>query len=226
MDYKQQAAEAATALIREHMRIGFGAGATMAHMVAYLAAMKRKVDVYSSSGTTRKLLIQQGYQPKDITGVHALDLYFDGCDQFDQDLNALKSGAGIHTLEKLLASMATEFILVGDDSKYATQLTNRYPVVLEVLPMAKTFVRFTLHQLYPDAIITARNTVAGSELRTENGHCLLDIFFMEMPAASLLDRQLNDITGVVESSLFYNLASKAIIANAQGITIFQKKQLS
>lgn len=68
--------------------------------------------------------------------------------------------------------------------------------------------------------------MAGSELRTENGHCLLDIFFVEMPAPSLLDRQLNDLTGVVESSLFYNLASKAIIANAQGVTIFQKKRLA
>ena len=77
-------------------------------------------------------------------------MYFDGCDQFDKDLNALKSGGGIHTMEKLFASMAKEFILVGDDSKYAEQLTTTFPLVLEVLPQAMSFILAKLPFLFGD----------------------------------------------------------------------------
>jgi ribose 5-phosphate isomerase A len=77
----------------------------MVYMVQYLQEQNIQVQVYTSSATRQELL-QHGFAPGDIAGMACLDIYFDGCDQFDKNLNALKSGGGIHTMEKLLASMA------------------------------------------------------------------------------------------------------------------------
>ena len=71
-----------------------------------------------------------------IAAFKSIDIYFDGCDQLDSELNALKIGGGIHTQEKLLASMANEFILIGDESKLVQNFDNRFPVVIELLPQA------------------------------------------------------------------------------------------
>lgn len=222
MDLKQQAARAAVALINEKMVIGLGAGATMAYMVQYLQAQHINVELYSSSGATRELLAQHGFPVNDIANIAWLDLYFDGCDQFDRDLNAVKSGGGIHTMEKLLASMAKEFVLVGDESKYAETLTTKFPIVVEVLPQARSFVTAKLESLYQGLIMSYRQTPAGAFSLTENGNLLLDVFFTSLPALAQLNTQLKSVTGVVETSLFYNLATKAITAGADGINFFYK----
>lgn len=222
MDLKQQAAREAVTLIKDNMVIGLGAGATMAYMVQYLQEQCIKVQVYSSSSATRELLSGHGFVVNDAANIAHLDMYFDGCDQFDKDLNALKSGGGIHTMEKLLASMAKEFVLVGDASKYAEILTVKYPVVLEVLPQARSFVTAKLETLYHGVTMYYRKTSEDVFTLTENGNLLLDVFFKTLPALAQLNKQLKSITGVVETSLFYNLATKAIIAGADGIKFFTK----
>lgn len=227
MDLKQEAARAAVTLIKDGMIIGLGAGATMAFMVQYLQEQSTNVQLYSSSNATKELLVQKGFIVHDIANAAYLDLYFDGCDQFDKDLNALKSGGGIHTMEKLLASMAKEFVLVGDASKYAEALNVRFPVVLEVLPQAKAYVTEKIGALYKGLSLFYRETDAGAFTVTENGNLLLDVFFTSFPGLAMLNSQLKSITGVVETSLFYNLATKAITAGTDGIRIFtsDKNQL-
>lgn len=222
MNLKQQAASEAVTLIHDKMIIGLGAGATMAYMVEYLQEQNIHVQVYSSSADTREQLVQHGFTPGDIAGVTHLDIYFDGCDQFDKNLHALKSGGGIHTMEKLLASMAKEFILVGDESKYAETLSTKYPVVLEVLPQARSFVTMKLDSMYKDITMKYRQNAAGAFTLTENGNLLLDVWFTTLPALLELNRTLKTITGLVETSLFYNLATKAITAGEAGIKIFTR----
>lgn len=222
MHLKQQAAKAAVTLIKENMAIGLGAGATMAYMVQYLQKQPMNVQVYSSSAATRALLAQHGFAVNDTANIAGLDIYFDGCDQFDKDLNALKSGGGIHTAEKLLASMAKEFVLVGDASKYSEKLTTKFAVVLEILPQARSFVTAKLETSYQGLTMLYRKTAAGAFILTENGNLLLDVFFTSLPVLAQLNTQLKNVTGVVETSLFYNLATKAIIADAGGIKIFTK----
>jgi len=224
MDLKQQAAKEAVSFIKNGMVIGFGAGATMAYMVQYLQQENRKVQVYSSSAGTRELLAQHGFVIQDIAGTAYLDIYFDGCDQFDKDLNALKSGGGIHTMEKLLASMAREFVLVGDELKYADSLTTKYPVVLEVLPQAKSFVTTKLESLYQGLKLVYRENAPNDFVITENGNLLLDVWFTALPELRELNERLKSITGVVDTSLFYGLATKAITAGSDGIKIFTKEK--
>src|ERR1700731_4295417 len=119
-DFKKEAAGEAMKLIRADSTVGFGAGSTMANLIGLIredAALAASLQTLSSSFTTRQLLRQQGFSVQDSGSTTQMDFYFDGCDQFDRRLSALKSGGGVHTSEKVLAAMADEFILVGDAAK-------------------------------------------------------------------------------------------------------------
>src|SRR5664279_1975727 len=101
--------------LASHVIDGIGAGLTL--------------NVYTSSLQTQDFLEAAGIPVSDISKVDSLDQYFDGCDQIDHKLNALKSGSGIHTTEKILASMAKKFIIMADASKYVSKLESKTPLV-------------------------------------------------------------------------------------------------
>ncbi len=116
-DYKMEAAKAALQFIKPGQIIGVGAGSTIANLVGLLAAdsgLAASLTFATSSFKTAQLIIEKGLNIKAAEHLTRLDIYFDGCDQFDEQLNALKCGGGIHTSEKILASLADEFILLGD----------------------------------------------------------------------------------------------------------------
>lgn len=224
MDLKQEAAKKAVTFIQNGAAVGLGAGATIAYMVYYLRETKPDIQLYTSSAATKALLQQNGFPVNDIAAVSQLDIYFDGCDQFDKELNALKSGGGIHTMEKLLASMAKEFVLVGDESKYSEQLGTKYPLVLEILPKALSFVPAKLNAMFTESKTEFRyHPETKNIVLTENGNYLLDVFFAQLPPLATLNSALKNIAGVVETSLFYGMANKAVVAGALGITVMEKK---
>ncbi len=223
INLKQEAAKKAVGFISNQVTIGLGAGATMAYMVEYLQALQLPVQVYTSSADTNTLLQQHGFAINEVAGIASLDIYFDGCDQFDKDLNALKSGGGIHTAEKLLAAMAKEFVLVGDESKYSEHLTTKYPLVLEVLPEAARFVTATIQQAFKEVTdVSIRQSADHNRIITAHGNLLADVWFDTLPDLSQLNPTLKSIPGVVETSLFYNMAHKAIIAGTAGVKILEK----
>ena len=140
MDFKKNAAKKAITFIQEKNIVALGAGSTVACMVDLLAAAINEgldIKVLTSSFTTRHLLLAKGFDVESICDFAHVDIYLDGCDQLDRHLNALKSGGGIHTHEKLLASMATLFLLVGDESKYSEHFDDRFPLVIEFLPRSR-----------------------------------------------------------------------------------------
>ena len=219
MNFKKIAAGAATGLIASNTIIGLGDGAAIGYMVEALTANKNNsLTLFTSSFSTKKLLEDAGFTVNDIATVNALDIYFDGCDQFDKNLNALKSGSGIHTTEKLLASMAGQFILVGDASKYVDALQTKYPVVIEVIPDAIQYVQEQVHTIFPFCKMQVR------ESKTRYSNMLIDIWFDEFPELSILNSALKNITGVLESSLFYNMAHQAVIAGEDGLRIIEKQE--
>jgi ribose 5-phosphate isomerase A len=159
----------------------------------------------------------------DFSSTDRMDQYFDGCDQIDSQLNAFKSGAGIHTTEKLLASMARNFILLAEDSKFVARLENKYPLVLETIPQAILYVSKEIKSLFPDALCSVR--VSGENnipIITRFGNYLLDCRFPLLPELEFLQAHCKRITGVVEISLFYKIASEAIIAGHGGIRRFER----
>lgn len=226
MDLKKEAATKAINFIQHQQLVGLGAGSTIAFMVELLTEKKNTgldIKLLTSSFTTRQLLLQKGFTILSAADVTTIDIYFDGCDQVDKNLHALKSGGGIHTQEKLLASMAKQFILAGDGAKYVEQFTTACPLVIEFLPEALQFLPASLHQLFPDVKTVVRNgEKKDGPVITANGNYLLDVWFNTWPELSQINPMIKAITGVVETSLFYNLAHKAIIAGNDGVRIVEK----
>ncbi|NHA04231.1 ribose 5-phosphate isomerase A [Mucilaginibacter sp. HC2] len=223
-DYKLEAAKAAFKFIETGQTIGLGAGTTVLHlanMIGQDEGLARSVVLVSSSFKTNSYLQEQGLNVKSASAVKHLDIYFDGCDQFDKQLNALKSGGGIHTTEKILASMAAEFILMGDDTKFVPQLTTTYPLVIEILPQALQIVLAKLKSAaYPDAEIKLRmGDQKDGAVISDNGNLLADIYFAHTPHWQQLNIDIKMIPGIVEHSLFYGMATKAIIAGEKGIRV-------
>jgi ribose 5-phosphate isomerase A len=224
MDLRKLAAAEAVNYIKNNTVVGFGGGATIAYAIEFLSDRIKneslKIEVCTSSAATKDVCIKYNVLLKDLPTQSPIDLYFDGCDQFDYQLNALKSGAGIHTTEKIFASLATEFILLGDTSKRTQTFATRYPVVVDVLPAAVSLATNKIKELFPNANPEIRKSADGSSALTEHGHVLIDVWFKVFPEPSAAHQQLKNITGIVETSLFIGLAHKAIIATEQGIETY------
>jgi ribose 5-phosphate isomerase A len=228
MDFKREAARIASTIVDDKTSVGLGDGSTVRLLAEYLIDRMNaglEIRLYTSSLQTLEFLQRRDVLVNDISGTDALDIYFDGCDQIDGSLNALKSGSGIHTMEKLLASMAKKFVIIGDDSKYVQRFDPGFPLVLEVLPLAIAYVQRIMSSLYPVSVLAIRllPDQENEPVLTRNGNLLLDCHFQEWPELEDLQVQCKKITGIVEISLFYQLANGAIIAGKNGISRYERR---
>ena len=115
---KKRSAKAALELIEDGMVVGLGGGETIGYLVDYLSESHKDVKVVTPSFVTEQACVKAGLNLLPLWSVNHVDLSFDGCDEVDQNMNALKSGGAIHTREKLIASMSDRYILLIDESKY------------------------------------------------------------------------------------------------------------
>jgi ribose 5-phosphate isomerase A len=228
-NYKLEAAKAALSFINAGQAIGLGAGSSIANLIDLISlqnSLVKSLIFVTSSFKTRIYLQEKGLITQSAAMVEKLDIYFDGCDQFDLELNALKSGGGIHTSEKFLASIADEFVLIGDEGKLSPQLTNTYPLVIEILPEAFRGVFKYITTYFADATINLRmSTQKDGALISDNGNLLADIKFNKLPDLKELNTHIKMIPGVLEHSLFYHMATKAVIAGEHGVTIITPNYL-
>jgi ribose 5-phosphate isomerase A len=226
-DFKKEAAKEALKFVRPGMVVGFGAGSTMGHLINYIKADETlfgSLTTVTSSFATRQILLGEGFRVLEAGWLSSVDLYFDGCDQFDWRLTALKSGGGVHVSEKVLAAMAGEFVLVGDVSKKVDRLDATYPLVVEVIPEALGFVSDRLKRFFSPVRSELRmaGSVKDGAVVTERGNFLIDSWFAVFPEPAMLNDRVASIPGIVGHSLFFNMAHKAVIAGPQGIEICSK----
>jgi ribose 5-phosphate isomerase A len=228
MDVKKEAARVASTLVDDNTSIGLGDGSTVRLLAEFLIDRMNaglKARLFTSSLQTQDFLQAAGVMVNDISRTDVLDIYFDGCDQIDGRLNALKSGSGIHTMEKLLASMAKKFVIIGDDSKFVQRLDSGFPLVLEVLPLAIAYVQRIILSLYPECTVTIRKSPEQEvkPVLTRNGNLLLDCWFREWPELEIIQVQCKKITGIIEISLFYQMVNEAIFAGKDGVTRYARR---
>ncbi|MYL31496.1 ribose 5-phosphate isomerase A [Halobacillus halophilus] len=222
MDVKQRCAEKALEYITEGSIIGLGGGSTIKHLITLLKENKMYVKVVTPSWETKQTCNDAGLEVVSITDVTKIDTAFDGCDQVDQQLHALKSGGGIHTREKLVAGLSEEYILLVDETKVVPVLTYDHPVVLEVLPQALRFVTREVESFSVRSSHVRHSSEQDGPVRTENGNLLLDVYMEKVRDSADLERRFKGVTGVVDTSLFTSVVTKVLVAGETGVQEMNK----
>jgi ribose 5-phosphate isomerase A len=208
---KRRAALAALEFISSDTIIGVGTGSTVNFLIEGLAARPGLVRaaVSSSAGSSARLR-SAGVALADLNDVVELDLYIDGADQATPERYLIKGGGGALTREKIVASASRRFVCVIDDSKIVTTL-GRFPLPIEVIPMARALVARAL-TAYGGRPVWREGFV------TDNGNHILDVHGLVITDPVALERELNQISGVVTVGLFaIRPADLLVIGTAQGV---------
>ncbi|WP_273853142.1 ribose 5-phosphate isomerase A [Guptibacillus spartinae] len=216
MNVKQKCAKAALAYITNETIIGLGGGSTIGYLIDFIKEEKLNVKVVTPSLKTMHLCVNQGLEVLPISTVDEIDVAFDGCDEVDEKLHALKSGGGIHTQEKLIAKMARNYILLVDDSKVVPELTYKHPVVLEILRDSFAFVLKKVGEMDGKAEVRSSSAKDGYTV-TDYGNFLVDVWFEEGQESVQLETTLREIPGILDVSLFTTVVSKALVASEEDI---------
>lgn len=218
---KKRCALRALELIEDGMTIGLGGGSTISFLITFIRDTQRDVKIVTPSYATAALCSEAGLTVVPTHLISQIDLAFDGCDEVDQSLNALKSGGAIHTKEKIIASLAKEYILLVDETKVFQSLRFNVPVALEVIPEARLYVANEVKKL--GAEVVERNSSAKDGITmSDNGNLIMDAYFKPTPKLKGLNTQLKQIVGVVETSLFYQIATKMIVATETTTKIIER----
>lgn len=192
---KQAAAIAALKLVQPDSVIGVGTGSTVNVFIDQLAAAKIRLEgaVASSEATAQKLR-DHGYEVLDLNMTGSLDMYIDGADETNANLQLIKGGGGALTREKIIAAASNEFICIVDDTKVVDVLGD-FPLPVEVIPMARSYVAREILTLGADPEFREAP-------RTDNGNQILDCVGMHIDDPEELESIINNITGVVSVGLF------------------------
>lgn len=207
---KKLAGEFAIKYVESGMTVGVGTGSTVKYFIEKLAIIKDEINgAIPSSNSTLELLKAYKIPVLDLNSNGEVDIYVDGADEIDHNLQMIKGGGGALFREKLIATCARKFICIVDESKYVPRL-GHFPLPIEVLPMARSYVARQVLKL--DGAPNWRDSCI-----TDNGNWILDVHNIKMLDAAKLEEQLNNIVGVVESGIFAKRrADEVIIAKRDG----------
>lgn len=193
-EMKRQAAEAALAYVQGGV-IGVGTGSTVNHFIDCLGRIKGRIDgAVSSSEASTQRLQALGIPVFDLNGVGGLSLYVDGADEANQRLELIKGGGGALTREKIVAAASEQFVCIADESKLV-EVLGRFPLPVEVIPMARSYVARELAKL-------GGNPVWRENVVTDNGNVILDVEGLAIRQPKDLEQRVNNIAGVVTVGLF------------------------
>ena len=193
---KQKAAKMALDFIQVGCILGVGTGSTTNYFIDELPSVKGKIEVcVSSSSESTRRLKALGLQVVDLNSVSGLDIYVDGADEVDPYKNLIKGGGAALTFEKILAVNAKNFICIVDEQKCVERL-GQFPLPIEVLPIARSFVARELLKL------TRGQPLLRPNLVTDSGNIILDILNPHLDDPLQLETEIKKINGVVESGLF------------------------
>ncbi len=219
--WKRLAGEAAANLIEDGMLLGLGSGSTAKQMIIALGRRiqqgLRIAGAVPTSQATEELARNLGIPLTDLETHPVLDLAIDGADEIDGQLRLIKGGGGALLREKIVASVAQRFIVIGDATKQVAQLGQAAPLPVETVPLALTPVSRRLEAL--GAAVRLRQS-GNTVFVTENCNVILDCFFAGGIADPIdLQAHIRSMVGVVETGLFLNMAKQAIIGGPDGVKL-------
>lgn len=207
-EQKRRVGRAAAAYIEPKLSpksiVGVGTGSTAEHFIDALAEIRHKFDAcVSSSEVSARRLQAHGIQVLDLNAVDRVDVYVDGADEVNPARALIKGGGGALTREKIVAAAADEFVCIIDESKLV-EVLGRFPLPVEVIPMARGLVARALVGL------------GGSpEWRegfvTDNGNIILDVHQLVINEPAELETRINNVPGVVCNGIFAAQAADLVL---------------
>jgi ribose 5-phosphate isomerase A len=206
---KRLAGEKAIEFVEDGMIVGVGTGSTVAFFIDALAGIKDRIkgSVSSSEQSTARLK-QHGIEVLDLNHTGMLSLYVDGADECDPHKRLIKGGGAALTREKIIAEASKQFVCIIDPSKQVPVL-GRFPLPVEVIPMARSLVAREILAL------TGGQPVWRDGVTTDNGNVVLDIHNLSITDPVAMEREINQIPGVVSVGLFARRPADIVIVGGE-----------
>lgn len=223
---KKQAAHKAADFVESGMVIGLGHGSTALFAVQRIAEKLKNGELRNILGMPCSQFIESeagklGIPLTTLEEDPNVDLTIDGADEVSEKLDLIKGGGGALLREKIVAQASTQEIIIVDDSKLSKHLGEKWPVPIAVVPFGwKTALSF-LTSL--GAEVKIRNGNDSKFFRTDQGNMILDADFGPILEPGMLANKLNAFAAIVEHGLFLGIATKVIVAGAEGIRILNRE---
>ena len=213
---KEAVARAAIAHVVPDAIVGVGTGSTANFFIDALAEMKDRIPAaVASSEATRKRLEGHGIKVLDLNEVSEIPVYVDGADEVNARLHMIKGGGGALTREKIVAAVASKFVCIADASK-KVEVMGRFPLPVEVIPMAREHVSRQLAKL-------GGMPKLREGFITDNGNVILDVHGLAITEPELLEAEINQIVGVVTNGLFaLRGADVLLLGTESGVETFAR----
>lgn len=217
-EWKLHAAQRALQLVESGMTLGLGSGSTATIWIQLLGEQVRdhglRVRAIASSDDSERLGRSYGIPFATFKECRTLDLTVDGADEIAPGLALIKGGGGKLLREKIVASASKRFVVVADESKQVEKL-GRFPLPVEVIPMAAPLVMDSLREL--GFTPSVRTQSGGKPYITDEGNLILDCSGLLIESPDAMAAKLDSIVGVVEHGLFLHMADLAIIAGEKQV---------
>lgn len=211
---KRIAAEKALDYLEDGMVVGVGTGSTVAYFIDALARWKDRIaGAVSSSDQSTARLQSHGIEVMDLNTAGPLALYVDGADECDPHKRLIKGGGAALTREKIIAEASRRFVCIIDPSKQV-EILGRFPLPVEVIPMARSLVAREILRA------TGGQPVWREGVVTDNGNLVLDIHGLSIADPIAMERELNQIPGVVSVGLFARRPADVVIVGSEPPVVF------
>ncbi len=214
-EMKQAVARAAIEYVTPGEIIGVGTGSTANFFIDELGAIKDRIKgAVASSEATAERLRGHGIAVFDLNDIDSLSVYIDGADEITLHGEMIKGGGAALTREKIVASVARQFVCIADGSKLVKTL-GAFPLPVEVIPMAQAAVARRLQALGGEPRLRVKD---GKPVVTDNGCFIIDVHGLRIADPAELEGQINDIVGVVTVGLFARRgANIGLLGTADGV---------
>jgi len=210
---KRSAALAALDYVEAGAVIGVGTGSTVNLFIEALIPYRNRVRAaISSSNASTQRLVAGGIPVLDLNDVDELGVYVDGADEATRARHLIKGGGAALTREKIVAAAAAQFVCIADESKLVERL-GTFPLPIEVIPMARSLVARRL-------VACGGRPVWRQGVVTDNGNHILDVHGLTIDDPPAMERELNQLAGVVTVGLFaLRPADVLILGTSQGVQV-------
>ncbi|MFB2918054.1 MULTISPECIES: ribose-5-phosphate isomerase RpiA [Aerosakkonema] len=212
---KQQVGKAAADRVQSGSIVGLGTGSTTAYAIQFLGDRLKSGELKDIIGVPTSfqaevLAREYGIPLTTLDVIDRIDIAIDGADEVDPQLNLIKGGGAAHTREKVVDTLAAQFIVVVDSSKLVDKLGSTFKVPVEVIPMAYAPVMRAIEKLGGKPELRMGIKKAGPVV-TDQGNMVIDVKFDSIDDPAELEKTLNNIPGVLENGLFVNTTNLVLV---------------